>query len=547
MLYSKFSDPHRDKVSLISLSNGKQHIVLEPGSWLSRLWEWLRTGTVVIHNAAFDLKFLWSLGFEGYPSNVWDTLLVERVLTSGTFRPCSLDQVVWRYCNIGLNKDIRQTFSNVLGSFTETQLQYAIDDVRHLIPIMKSQIQKCRRQNLGETVDLENSLVPIVAEMEYTGIKFDIVAWDGLVQRETVLAREANREANSMLSTGCVELDLFGMCGNINLDSPLAVKRALMAQGIVVENTEEKTLLDYLNTHPSATAIEHILTYKKSTKRVGFNYPKYINSVTGRIHTTYNQVGADTGRFSSTNPNLQNVPASMEYRQCFGNELGYKYVTADYSQQEPRILAEASQDKDLIETCQARDVHTETAKRLYRTSTITKKQRRVAKTVGLAMSYGAGAETVSKRAGIPMEEAQRVVHYVRTHRPKVGKWAKEQIELTRTLGYVCTLGGRRRYFTNTNEDNWGWANAARNAPIQGTGVDMLKRAMILIDQAIKKRGYDANLLLNVHDELVARCAKEQVGEVVELMEEKMMEAGAYYVHCVPMPVDTVVADTWVKG
>jgi DNA polymerase-1 len=279
------------------------------------------------------------------------------------------------------------------------------------------------------------------------------------------------------------------------------------------------------------------------------DYPRYINPITGKIHTSYNQTGARTGRFTSSDPNLQNVVAEQKWRSCFRARPGYFFMTADYSQQEMRILAQASGDKNLQDVCRSGDIHLENARRMYNDSTITKSdpRRRIAKNNGFAMAYGAGAENIAQGAGITLPEAKRVLRYIKTEFSGVEKWAEKQYIHLRDNGWVATLGGRRRWFVGLDPaKTWSTKNSARNTPIQGTAGDMLKLGMVYIDASLRKGGYDANLLLTVHDEIVVEGKEDQKDDIVPLVVQELERAGQHYVECVPTPVDYIIDNVWRK-
>jgi len=546
--YGNSPDPHRDTVHLISICNGQDVEVLEPGDWLPQLWAWLNEPdhVMIAHNAEFDLRFLWSLGYTGYP-RLWDTLLIERVLTAGQLVRRDLQSTLWRRCNILIDKkDLGKSFKDHIGAFTDAQLEYSKNDVLHLHKLQQAQERDCKKLGLMETVELENALVPAVAAMEYLGVGFNTALWGDLVRKESYIAKEAEQKALRLLPCHNYTMDLFSdNCSGINIGSNKQVTEALYELGIRVEDTQEDTLLEYLRTHPSATVLRHLIDYRKATKRIGFNYPSYINPMTGRIHTQYNQVGPRSGRFSSSDPNLQNVPASKEYRAPF-REPEYLYVTVDFAQQEHRITAQASGDKNLQRVCRELDVHCEIARLVYNDKTITKSdpRRRVAKGLGLGMSYGAGAETIANGAGISSREARRVVKTYRTLFSTAEAWSKHQIQMAQEEGYVKTLGGRIRWFLDVDPNSFTWQNSARNSPIQGTAADMMKRAILYVDTALRK--YDADIVLTVHDELVVRVRKGQEEEVVPIIVREMERAGQYYVNCVPTPVDVAIEECWAK-
>jgi len=549
VMYDRNSDPYRDKVLLISLSNGKKHIVLQPGPWLIQLWEWLPRNQVIIHNGKFDLQFLWSLGFAGYPDKIWDTLIIERILTAGMRLKCGLADTAKRNCDVTLDKTIRDTFKNHTSTeFTTRQLEYAVDDVRYLFPIMENQKRRLERFGMMETAQLENELVPVVAAMEYRGINFDKDHWNTLVQEQQQIADEKHDKIIKVLNPQCLSFDLFSAkVSGLNINSDDQVKKALRNIGIKVPNTREDTYLKYLKKHPDATVLSDLIAYGKAIKRISMNYPKYVNPVTNKIHTSYNQTGARTGRFSSSNPNLQNVVAKQKWRSCFCAEPGYFFITADYAQQEPRILAQASGDINLQEVCRSKDIHLENARRIYNDPSITREdnKRKIAKGVGLAMAYGAGPDNIAEGAGISLAEAKRVLTFIKTEFADVETWATQQFNQLKNEGWVSTLGGRRRWFTGLDPDKpWLMSTRARNTPIQGTAGDMMKRGMVYTDGALQS--YDTGLVLTVHDEIVVKGRNEQKDDIMEIVIRELERAGQYYVHCVPTPVDAVVDTVWRK-
>jgi len=383
------------------------------------------------------------------------------------------------------------------------------------------------------------------------GVGFDKDNWYKLVTKEQDIADQAYRSASSILDVGCSSMDLFGnVHHSINLNSTDQLLSALKKNGVYLENAQEGTFEEYMKKHPDCTVLDHILTYKKALKRMSMGYPEYVNPATGRIHTSYNQVGARSGRFSSSNPNLQNIVRDQEYRDCFRADEDYYYITADYAQQEMRGAAQASGDKQLQEVCRSSDIHLENGKRIYNDPNMTKDdpRRRIAKNTGFAMLYGAGAENVGLGANIPIDEARRVVNYVRTEFSVAERWFRGQIDKAERDGWVATLGGRRRWFLNVDgKDRYKWVNAARNHPIQGTGADMLKRSMVYLDEELRRRELDAGLVMTVHDELVTQSHKDCVEETARVVSEQMERAGQYYISCVPTPVDMSIDKVWRKA
>ena len=295
-------DPFQDRVVLISLSNGETTIVLQPGPWLPELWAALRAPDTVMvaQNADFDLRFLWSLGFEGYPTAIWDTMHAERVLTAGYNELCDLAAIAWRHINQVLDKSVRTSFFGHRGEFTEQQLEYSARDAEVLIPIMHSQYAMCQAKGLLPTVELENRLVPVIAKMEYTGVAFDEEAWYNLVVQEKADAAIAEQVLQDALQLSSYTLSLFddSMRG-FNLNNPVKLKAALKGIGINVHNTQADTLWEHWAKHPNdAALLQTVIAYRSHSKGPSFNYGKWVHPLTGRIHTQYSQTGPKTGRLS---------------------------------------------------------------------------------------------------------------------------------------------------------------------------------------------------------------------------------------------------------
>jgi len=543
-------DYFQDRVVLISLSNGERTIVLQPGAWLSELWAALKAPDTVMvaHSADFDLRFLWSLGFEGYPTKIWDTLHTERVLTAGYSELCDLAATAWRHINTVLDKSVRSSFFGHMGDFTEQQITYSAQDAEVLIPIMHSQYAACLAKGLLPTIELENRLVPVIAKMQYTGVAFDEEAWYNLVVQEKADAAVAEQVLQQALQLPTYTLSLFddSICG-INLNNPVKLKAALGKIGINVPDTQADTLWEHWAKHPEAAdLLQTVLAYRSHTKGPSFNYAEYIHPLTHRIHTEYKQTGAKTGRLSSVRPNLQNVPTAERYRACFVARHGWVLVKSDAGQQEFRILAELTGDSNLIEVCLTEDVHVTNAMFMFDIDVPTYEQRRTAKNVGFALSYGAQALKIAMMLRIPLAQAETIVQYGQDRFPGVDIWAKQQLEFAQANKYVQTIGGRRRYFQIDPDQPYKIANQARNAPVQGTAADIMKLALVLVDEELRERSFEAQLVLTIHDELVVEAPEREAQDVAGIVVKQMEAAGAYYVKKVPIPADATISRMWKK-
>jgi len=548
---SKHADPHSDRTLLISLCNGRESIVLEPDeSWLPQLWAAIKDEDILTigQNFSFDLQMLWALGFTGIPAKIWDTMLAEQVLLGGLSGAFNLAAIAFRRCDISMEKDTRATFLAHRGEFTENQLHYSRKDAEVLVPILHSQYAECQAKGLLHTAELENAALPAVARMEYEGMGFDTSVWEDTLKQERITAQKLERDVQLALQIPSYQIDLLsGAVHGINLNSHQQVLRALNKLGINVEKTDANTLKMYLAKKPDTKVLRQLMEYRHVVKCMGYDYPKYINLYTNRIHTSFMQIRAQTGRFSSSKPNLQNIPHTPLYRRCFVARDGWLMVRSDAGQQEMRILAELSGDQNLLDVCRTTDVHLEIGKRMYHDPDMQKDdpRRYLAKNCGFAMSYGAKPKRVALMADISLDDAKQIVDFVVSEFPVAMTWGERQIAQANDLGYVSTIGGRRRNFQRANEDEY-IDNQARNAPVQGTAADVMKRALWQIYLRLLEGEYQAVPVMTIHDEVIVEAPENEADAVANIVVNEMRKAGEYYVKTVPMPADVTIASCWQK-
>jgi DNA polymerase-1 len=310
------------------------------------------------------------------------------------------------------------------------------------------------------------------------------------------------------------------------------------------------------NEHP---IVEHLLTYRQLSKLKSTYVdalPSLINPRTGRVHTSFNQTIAATGRLSSSDPNLQNIPIRTEVgrsiREAFvPGDRDHLIMSADYSQIELRVMAHISGDEGLAEAFRNKeDVHASTAAKVFGVSPddITRDMRRKAKEVNFGIMYGIGPYGLSNRLEITQTEAKEIIARYFDRFPRVKEYINDTIETARARGYVETLLGRRRYLPDLNSHNQNLRqNAERqaiNMPIQGTAADMIKLAMINIDRAFAKSRLETKMLLQVHDELVFELKKNEETEVRQLVTHHMQESLKLDV---PLEVEIGVGKNWLEA
>jgi DNA polymerase-1 len=275
----------------------------------------------------------------------------------------------------------------------------------------------------------------------------------------------------------------------------------------------------------------------------------------GRIHTTYHQAATATGRLSSTDPNLQNIPVrtelGREIRRAFVAAEGHQLVSADYSQVELRLLAHIAEDPVLIDAfLNDQDIHTRTAAEVFGVppEQVDREQRRRAKMVNFGIAYGLSPHGLSARLGIPQEEARDIIERYFTRYAGIHRYLRETVDTARKTGYVETLYGRRRYMPDLNSKNRGVAQAAEraaiNMPIQGTAADLIKKAMLVVDAALREEGLRTVMLLQVHDELLFEAPDAEVERVKALAMKGMSSVAQLKV---PLKVDVGAGRSWADA
>ncbi len=319
-------------------------------------------------------------------------------------------------------------------------------------------------------------------------------------------------------------------------------------------STDVSVLTQLAESYPIAG---DILEYRQRTKLLSTYVdalPELIYPKTGRIHSTFNQTIASTGRLSSTDPNLQNIPVRGEFgkeiRKAFvPQQKGWKILSADYSQIELRIIAYISGDPNLIDAFKkGLDIHSATASLLFNKpiEEVDAGMRRVAKTVNFGILYGLGAYGLSQRLGIGRTEAQKIIDDYLNKYPGIKKYVEDTIATTQKKGYAETLCGRRRYFPNINSQNRNLRSAderaAINLPIQGTAADMMKIAMIGIHKRFKERKLRTMMILQIHDELLFEVPENELELVQQIVREEMQNSLS--LGEVPVVVDIGIGDSW---
>jgi DNA polymerase-1 len=506
------------------------------------------------HHLKYDTHILANYGI-ALAGQRYDSMLESYVLDSVATRH-DMDSTAEKYLGIKTihfedvaGKGAKQiTFNQVdVDRATEYSAEDA-DVTLRLHMALWPQIEALPRlKQLYETI--EQPLVAVLYRMERTGVLVDRELLK--VQSAQLAARMVELQAQAHAEAG----------GTFNVDSPKQLQEILFGKlGIpVIRKTptgQPSTAEDVLEELAASHALPKLILEYRGVAKLKSTYteklPEQINPKTGRIHTSYHQAVAATGRLSSTDPNLQNIPIrtpeGRRIRQAFVAPPGHSLVAADYSQIELRIMAHLSGDEALLRAfAEDRDIHQATAAEVFGTSlaAVSADQRRSAKAINFGLIYGMSAFGLARQLGIGRGEAQKYVDLYFERYPGVKRYMDETRRQARDAGFVETVFGRRLYLPEIQSRNQALRQYAErsaiNAPMQGTAADIIKRAMIDVDAWLQSSGSPARLIMQVHDELVLEVADQAIDAVVVQLRDRMAHAADLRV---PLKVDVGVGRNW---
>ena len=524
----------------------------------------------IAQNAKFDYSMLKRYGVE-VSDPLFDTMIAHYLLQPEMQHNMDyLSEVYLKYRPIPTSDLINtkaKKSSESLFDFDEEEkpqtmrevpvdkvMQYCCEDsdvTLQLYKVFKNELKKEKLEKLF--YEIEMPLVKVLADMELTGVRIDVAA---LKESEGILNQELKN----------IEARITELAGHpFNPLSPKAVGTVLFDE-MKLDPKAKKTKSGQYTTseevlqklRDKSPIIDEILNYR-GVKKLLSTYiealPQEINHRTGRIHAQFNQTVTATGRLSSSNPNLQNIPIrdelGRELRKAFIPDEGEVFFSADYSQIELRLMAHLSQDPNMTEAfLSGEDIHTATAAKIYHlpVGEVTKLQRTKAKTANFGIIYGISVFGLASRLNIPRSEAKQLIDGYFVTYPKVQEYMNKSIEVAREKGYVETLFGRKRVLADISSANAtvrGYAERnAINAPIQGTAADIIKIAMVRIARRIRKEKLNAKLLIQVHDELNFSVPQNELEKLQALVLEEM--AGAVKLR-VPLIADCGSGSNWLEA
>lgn len=511
---------------------------------------------IIAHNYKFDYLMLKRAGLK-IERPAFDTMIAAYLVDSA--QRLSMDELAKTYLNyepVPIEKLIGKGKKQIsMADLTPEEVyRYACEDADITLQLYEELKQQLEKDNLNKiAAEIEFPLVPVLADMEHYGVRLDT----GMLQK---FSKEL---AGDMLN---LQEKIYEKAGEeFNINSPLQLGNILFEKLGLPAGKKTKT--GQYSTNESVLTVLAakyelpglILEYRQLAKLKSTYVdamPLLIDEHTGRVHTNFNQSVAATGRLSSSNPNLQNIPIrtrrGREIRKAFIAEDGFQIYSADYSQVELRIIAHMSQDEAMIAAFnRGEDIHARTAKEIFGLASladVTPDHRRKAKEVNFGIPYGLSAYGLAQNLGIDNKEGKAIIDEYFERFPKISNYIEETKAFAKEHKYVQTLSGRRRYIPDIESRNWnvrGFAErTAINMPIQGTAADIIKLAMINIHKWLNENAKKSRMLLQVHDELVFEIHDEEAEEVPAKIVELMEKA---YTLDVPLKVEAALGKNWLEA
>lgn len=511
------------------------------------------------HNLKYDFLVLARNGLRPSPLT-FDTMIAEWLCDPAS-RNLGLKKLAWVRLGIEMTE-----ITELIGrgrnqrSMAEVQISkvapYAVADAEvclQLMPKLKHELKE--KGQWGLFKDLEMPLVPILADMEYAGVRLDT---NFLKQLSASLGDRLNE----------IEQEIYQLIGHpFNVNSTQQLSTVLFEElGLTPPDRTRRTASGHYSTAASVLedlrqahpVIERILEQREIAKiksTYADAFPNKVNVKTDRVHTSYNQTGSVTGRLASSDPNLQNIPIRTELgrkiRNAFISSPGQVLLSVDYSQIELRIVAHMAEDQAMIQAfLDDQDIHATTAAAIFEVDSqaITPQMRRQAKAINFGLIYGMSAFGLSRSTDLTLAEAENFVQAYFERFPGVRRYLDQIRQQAGEDGYVSTMLGRRRYFPQLTQSasisETVRARAIReaiNAPIQGTAADIIKLAMLKLPPALIQADLDARMLMQVHDELVFECPSEELRPTARLVQQVMGDA---YKLCIPLKTDAKAGANW---
>ena len=517
---------------------------------------------LIFHDAKQALNVLHNEGFEKehnhFHQNKHSIAIVDCIIAAWLIIPDSHNYDIVSLCNKylpehPLSQSINAFHTHITNSDTVDTVTYINVAALHsavLLAIWDTLAVQLKQNDIYEEyISTETYLCYILSKIEQSGISIN-----------SAYLKELSSEFAHTLTI--LEKEIHSISGEgFNINSPKQIQKILYEKLALPKTKKTKTgystdvnVLEYLSTiHPLPKKILEFRHISKLKNTYSDTLPKQVNKNTQRIHTTLHQNGSETGRLSSTNPNLQNIPIKdfigQQLRHAFITKKGYKLISADYSQIELVVLAHLSKDTNLLDAFVKKvDIHTRTASILFHTNenNIDETQRRIAKSINFGVIYGMSAFRLANELKISQQLAKEFITSYFNEFSSITKYIHTTVTTAEKQGYTTTILGRRRYYENINSKNKNLKHAAErmavNSTIQGSAADIMKLSMIKVNDALQKQSLSSKIILQIHDELLLECPEKEITTVFDLLYEIM--PNAYTSLSVPLSISVKAGNSW---
>jgi len=585
-------DPYLSKIVMLQIGDKNTQFVIDVRTVdIKLLYPVLVNPNVLLvgQNIKFEYKHLLH-NYNIKINNLYDTMVVEQILHNGLNVPVSLKELNKKYLDITVDKSTRLEFANIKDKpFTERQIEYGAEDVLYPLLIRDKQLEDAKLKEVISCINLEMKFIPVLGDMEYTGMTFSKEVWtntyiNNLENQKILIEKLDAFVITNFMKTNFVskQLDLFdsGFKCLVQWSSPkqtidlfrylnICPQEVSKTTKIKSYTVNAKVLMSSMTTtnkEISETLKELILLYleyketSQACNTFGIKFFKHINPITNRIHSNYKQI-LNTGRISSSNPNLQNIPAIKEFRSAFIAKDNYKIVNADYAGQEQIILANKSNDKDLLYFYKQGlgDMHSYIASKIYPEladvpladiKKYHKDKRQIAKGAGFAINYGGNGFTIAKNLGIDAEEGEFVYNAYFKAFPGLKKYFKKVQKESLSRGYILidNITGRKNWFESPKNkmEKSSIERAALNFPIQGEAGSITKLAGIYFRRELINNKLEdvANITNIVHDEINVEVREDYSAQIAKLLEQSMEKAGDLWCKTIKLKAEAAISDYW---
>lgn len=592
-------DPHSDKIISLQLGDKDNQFFVDCRIVnVLRFKDLLESGKLILgQNFKFDYKMLKAVGI--MVENIYDTMVTECVLYCGYDKwGYGLDKLVERYLGVKISKEERKGFmSQGDRPFEASQIEYGCTDVRHLQEIRDKQMIRAREEELEYCINLENQVLKALGDIEFNGMYLNKEKWLQNTESykkklaETLADLDAvvlNEPKLSKYVPHHIQGNLFGFEQRrlkINYDSPVQVLKIFKDLGYEVEGTGDRELAKLVkieekdgvftviwSKHEFFTKLWFYRKYAKIVSTYGESFLKYINPATGRVHTSFWQI-AQTGRVTSGNkddnaPNVQNIPAKNEFRNCFEPRENFKWVSIDYSGQELCLMADRANEPMFIKAINnGEDLHSQSASLLFDKpiSKKDKEERNASKTITFGLCYGMGADKLSDSLFISKSEAEVLLKKYGEAFPTLMKWLdKSGIKAKKEgKGVTQDVCKRIRWFPKMalakelrSQGSQDWRTIltiegstereGKNFLIQGSAANMTKESLVGIRNLVKEYKDQAFLVCTVHDQIDVEIYEDYAEEFAEKMKDLMLDTGNKYLSKVKIGADVTITNEWSK-